>query len=547
MITGRKTLARNSFTLGMLLFLVVAVVLAGCKESGPAENKPSVTNTASNKTLVVANEDDVNSLDPPAGIGTHTLRTLDNFYECLVRQDNTGKIEPALATSWEASADGLQYTFKLRQNVKFQDGTSFNADAVKFTFDRALDPKNPFYYGPYGFPSFFQPNIKSVDVVDPYTVKFTLSKIDPTFIPNLLWSTFGIVSPDAVKKYGEEEFPFHGAGTGPFQVVHWDKGAKVVSKAFKDYWGGTPKIENLIFKPVPEDAARLAQLQNGEINVAAAISPQLLPSIQSQPNLKIAMSPGIHTWFVLLNTEEGPLKNVLVRRALNYAINRNDLITNLLKDTAEASTSFSYKDTWSYNPDSEIYPYDPAKAKQLLAEAGYSNGFTLRFIVPASGSGMVAPTQIANVMQSDLAKIGVQVKITTLDWNTYFATVQGGLSQKSATYDMAEMSWMSTSDDPGLYVNYHLQGNSTKEKPNGFNDGYYINPKVTELLTKAMETIDQSKRAELYKEAQVLVAQDAPWIFMFHAKNVMAMQKNVEGVVPNPNMNYLSFGSAELK
>jgi peptide/nickel transport system substrate-binding protein len=554
LITGKQIFARKSFTLGVLLLLIVAVFLAGCNKSTPAaSSNPSAANanTASNggsgKTIVVANEDDVNTLDPAGGLGTHTERTLGNMYDTLIRLDNSGKIEPALALSWEASPDGLQYTFKLRENVKFQDGTAFNSEAVKFSFDRALDSKHPYYYGPYAFPNFFQPNIKSVDVVDPLTVKFTLSKIDPTFIPNLLWSNFGIVSPEAVKKYAKD-FGLHGAGTGPYQIVEWDKGAKLVTKAYKEHWGGAPKIDNLIFKPVPEDAARLTQLQSGEIQVAAAISPQLIPVVQSQPNLKIEMTTGgIHTWFAMLNTEEGPLKNVKVRQALNYAINRDDLVKNLLKDTAVPSSSFSYPNTWAYNPASEIYKYDPEKAKQMLAEAGFPSGFTLRYIVPASGSGMVAPTQIANVMQSDLAKIGVKVEITTQDWNTYLASIQGGLSQKGATYDMAQFSWMSTTDDPGLYVNYFLQANSTKEKPNGFNDGYYNNPKVSELLAKAMETIDQNARTDLYKQAQALVAEDAPWIFMFHSKNVMAMAKNVEGVKPNPNMNSLLLGPAELK
>lgn len=549
MVYHHRSATRKRFVPALLFILVIAVVLAGCSDNkkSPAESNSSPADSASpSGTLVVANEDDLNSLDPAAGFGTHTIRTLSNVYESLIKQDDSGKIIPGLATSWEPSADGLEYTFKLRQNVKFQDGTPFNAEAVKISFDRALDPKHEFHYGPYGFPNFFQPNIKIVNVVDPETVKFTLAKIDPVFIPNLLWSNFGIVSPEALKKYGKE-FVFHGAGTGPFQIVEWNKGASVVTKAYKDYWDGAPKIESLIFKPVQEDAARLTQLQSGEIQVAAGISPQLMSAIEAVDSLKIVSGPGLHTWFTVMNTYEGPLKDVKVRQAINYAINRDDLVKNLLKGTADISNSFSYPNTWSYNSDSLIYSYDPEKAKQLLAEAGYAEGFTLKYIVPSSGSGMVAPTQIANVIQSDLSKIGVKVEITTQDWNTYLSTVQAGLSQPSGTYDMAQFSWLGTADDPGAYANFFLQGNSTPEKPNGFNIGYYANPKVTELLSKAMETIDQSARAELYKEAQVLVAQDAPWLFMFHAKSILAMASNIEGLVPNPNMNYLSFAKAELK
>ncbi|MDF9839396.1 MULTISPECIES: ABC transporter substrate-binding protein [unclassified Paenibacillus] len=548
---------QKRFVSGLLFILVFVVVLTGCSGgnnvpagSSAAPSDASSGNTdagaAPSGTLVVANEDDLNSLDPAAGYGTHTIRTLSNVYESLIKQDDSGNIIPGLATSWEPSADGMEYTFKLRENVKFQDGTPFNAEAVKISFDRALDPNNEYHYGPYGFPNFFEPNIKEITVVDEATVKFTLTQVDPTFLPNLLWSTFGIVSPEALKTYGKD-FAMHGAGTGPFQIIEWNKGTSVVTKAYEGYWDGSPKIERLIFKPVQEDAARLTQLQTGEIQVAAGISPQLLEAIQGINSLKVLSGPGLHNWFMVFNTYEGPLKDVKVRQALNYAINREDMVKNLLQDTVTISNSFAYPDTWSYNPDSLIYSYDQEKAKQLLAEAGYPDGLTLKYIVPASGSGMIAPTQIANVIQSDLAKIGVKVEITTQDWNTYLSTIQAGLSQPSGTYDMAQFSWMGTSDDPGSYVNFFLQGNSTPEKPNGFNDGYYSNPKVTELLTKAMETIDQSARAELYKEAQVLVAQDAPWLFMFHAKSILAMSAKVEGLTPNPNMNYLSFAKAELK
>jgi len=491
-------------------------------------------------TLVVAIEEDVNTLDPAAGLGTHTLRTVGNAYESLVDSNTpNGSIEPSLATSWTVSADGREYVFKLRKNVKFQDGTPFNATAVKFSFDRALIKTDPYYYGPYTFPSFFLASLQKVDVVDDSTVKFTLKQPDPTFLGNLVWTTSAVVSPTALKKYGRE-FPFHGAGTGAFMIVRWDKGSRLVMTANPNYWGGAPKIKTLIFKPVPEEAARLNQLKSGDVDIVAALNPQLLPEVVKDPRVKALVAPGIHTWFVMLNTSEKPLNDPRVREALNYAIDEKAIVDKILNGAGIPSSSFTYPGTWSYTPSSEIYTYNPAKAKQLLAEAGYPNGFELNFLVPQSGSGMIAPKEIATVIQAYLGAVGIKVNIDTLEWVTYLnAILTKGLNTPQKTYAMGEMSWMSTAADPGLYVNYYLLCDSTPAKVNGFNDGYYCDKKVAGLLQAAMQTVDQNKRAALYKQAEVLVAQDAPWLFVFHAKNVIGLRADVQGVLPYPNMNTL--------
>ena len=310
-------------------------------------------------------------------------------------------------------------------------------------------------------------------------------------------------------------------------------------EANPNYWGGQIRIKRLIFKPVPEEAARLNQLKSGDVDVVAALNPQLLPEVKKDPTVRALTNPGIHTWFVMLNTAAKPFDDVRVRQAVNYAIDRDALVNKVLNGAGISSVSFSYPGTWSYTSQADqLYKYDPQKAKQLLAEAGYPNGFEINFLVPQSGSGMVAPKEIATVIQAYLQQVGIKVNIDTLEWVTYLNEIlTKGLSTPRKIYQMGEMSWMSTAADPGMYVNYYLTCDSTPDKNNGFNDGYYCNKEVANLLGQAAQTNDQNKRASLYKTAQVLVAKDAPWIFTFHAKNVIGLRYDVQGVVPYANMN----------
>lgn len=543
---------RNGFR-WLATTLVCALLLTACSGSASKDSdqaKPVESETPQVKqrdTIVVAIEEDVNTLDPAGGRGTHTGRTLGVPYESLVHTNTAdGTIQPWLAKSWTISPDGTEYTFKLRENVKFQDGTPFNAEAVKFTFDRSLDSEHPYHFGPYAFPSFFLASLKEVEVVDDLTVKMTLLQADPTFLANLVWSTGGIVSPTAVAQH-KEKFVFHGAGTGPFSIASWDKGSRLVMKANPSYWDGAPEIQNLIFKPVAEEAARLNQLKSGDVDVVAALNPQLLPEAEKDKNVKILTSPGIHTWYVMYNVAEKPFNDVKVRQALNYAIDRNAIVNKVLNGAGQASTSFSYPGTWSYTEEAEMYGYDPAQAKKLLAEAGYPNGLEINFLVPQSGSGMVAPREIATVIQAQLQAVGVKVNIDVLEWVTYLNEIGAkGSHLTNKTYHMQQMSWMSTAADPGLYINYYLKCDSTRESPNGFNNGYYCNKELESLLDQAMQTVDQGKRADLYKQATVLAAKDAPWLFGFHSKNVVAARHDVQGITPYPNMNTMPMGKVRI-
>lgn len=496
------------------------------------------------KELIVNIEDDVNTLDPAKGLGTHTLRTIDNMFNSLVETyGDQAEPQPSLATEWSVNEAGTEWTFKLREGVLFHDGTPFDAEAVKLSIDRSLFPDHPYYFGPYPFPPFFLGSVQEIQVVDPMTVKFVLKAPTPTFLGNLVWTTSSIVSPTAIKQYGAD-IENHPVGTGPFKFVTWEKGSRLVMEKNAEYWGGAPDADSLIFKPVPEEAARLTQLQNGELNVAVALSPEFIPEVEADENLTLLSNKGIHTWYVVLNLHVKPLDDIRVRQALNYAIDREAIVNDILQGAADVSSAFSYPGTWSYEPAADIYTYDPDKAKALLKEAGQEGGFKLLYLVPESGSGMIAPKSIGTVMQAYLAEIGVEVEIQTMEWvsylNEFLTTGQDRTGSGKEPLAMIQMSWMSTIADPGLYINYYL----TTTGP--YNTGYYSNPQMDELLTNALAVVDQEQRRQLYSQAQILAAQEAPWIFMFHAHHTVATRSNLSGLVLNPNMNNLKLNSLKF-
>ncbi len=517
-----------------------AAALGGSLASQPATasvQRVVPAQAAGADTLVIGMEAEISSFDPAVMTGTSTFRPVSSMFDMLVNLfDNTTDIKPDLAEKWEVAEDGVSVTAHLRPGVKFQDGTDLNADAVVFSFERMLNPESPDYFGPYAFPSFFYPAYKTSTAVDPMTVRFDLKQPDATFFSALVWNTGSIVSPTAAKA-GGKDFQNTPIGAGPFKFVSWEKDVLTTMEAFPDYWGGAPKLRQLLWKPIIEEAARFNQLTSGEVDFIVSLYPQFVPAVQADPNLQLIQGPSLHTWWCYLNMHFEPFKNVKVRQAMNHAIDRQSLITNVLQGTAVESFGWSWPGTWSFEENVTTYPYDPEKAKSLLAEAGYPNGFDLPYIVPASGSGMVAPKEIATAMQADLAKVGVNAQIETQEWITYISAVLAGLDNiNGKQFGMCQMSWMNPVADPGLYVEYVSTGQGDNL---GLNLSYYDNKEYADLLAKARVTIPQDERATLYKQAQKIIADDAPWLFMFHSNFVTAARKNVQGISLSPNQNVL--------
>jgi peptide/nickel transport system substrate-binding protein len=472
--------------------------------------------------LVVGQIAEPKSLDPQVVTALNDFRILMNVYDGLARyQDGTLKVEPALAKSWEISDDGKTYTFHLREGVAFHDGTPFNAQAVKFTFDRMLNEDHPYHdTGPFPFAFFFSA-IERTEVVGEYTVRFHLKAPYAPFLANLAYPVGLIVSPAAVKKYGKE-FGHHPVGTGPFRFVEWISNRKVVVERSKKYWGGAPKLKAVVFHPITNGNARVTAMLSGNLDVIVEVPPDAVDIFRRDERFHVYQQAGPHLWFLILNLREGPFRDKRVRQAVNYAIDKKALVNSLLQGTATVANSpIVPAFAWAYNESLDPYPYNPAKARQLIKEAGYQ-GAEITFFVTEGGSGMLAPVAMATAIQANLAAVGLNARIETYEWNTYLNKVNAGLAGKA---DMAEMAWMTNS--PHILPYLTLRTAAFPEK-GGFNSGYYSDPRVDKLLNTAQRSTDRTERVRLYKEIQEIVYKDAPWAFIANWKQTVVTADNVK-------------------
>ncbi|MDW3207349.1 MAG: ABC transporter substrate-binding protein [Alphaproteobacteria bacterium] len=478
--------------------------------------------------LVVGQIAEPKSLDPAAVTAVNDFRILMNVYDGLVRyKDGTLEVEPALAESWTISDDGTEYTFELRDDVTFHDGTDFNAEAVVFNFDRMLDETHPYHdTGPFPL-SFFFSAVQDVEAVDSDTVKFTLDAPYAPFLSNLAYPTGLIASPAAIAEKGKD-FGRAPVGTGPFKFAEWESNAKVVVTRNEAYWDGAPFLEAVVFRPITDANTRVAEMLSGGIDVMVEIPPDSVSSFDGN-GFRLHEQAGPHLWFLILNAKEGPFADKRVRQAINYAIDKKALVDQILQGTAEvASGPTPPAFSWAYNESLQPYPYDPEKAKALLKEAGH-DGADLTFYVTEGGSGMLDPVPMGSAIQADLAKIGLNVTIETYEWNTFLGKVNPGLEGKA---DMAEMAWMT--NDPDTLPYLALRTDAWPDK-GGFNSGYYSNPEVDKLLEAARSATDQEKRAQLYQEMQEIVYEDAPWAFIANWKQNAATSDLVSGFSLQPS------------
>ncbi len=502
-------------------FVAATLVAAGIGLAAQAQTPPGV--------LVVGQIAEPKSLDPHAVTAVNDFRILVNIYDGLVRyKDGTLEVEPSLATDWDISEDGTTYTFSLRDGVTFHDGTSFDAEAVKFNFDRMLREDHPFHdTGPFPLAFFFS-SVEEVTVVDPLTVEFQLSEPYAPFLSNLAYPTGLIVSPAAVEASGAD-FGRNPAGTGAFKFAEWQANSHVAIERNPDYWDGAPALEAVVFRPITDTNTRIAEMLSGGLDVMVEVPPDSLAQFRDDANFQVFEQAGPHLWFLILNTKEGPFADKRVRQAANYAIDKQALVENILQGTAEVAAGPTPPAfAWAYDETLEPYPHDPEKAKALLEEAGY-DGSEVTFYVTEGGSGMLDPIAMGTAIQADLQEIGMPVKIETYEWNTFLGKVNPGLEGAA---NMAEMAWMTNDPDTLPYLALRTEA---FPDAGGFNSGYYSNPEVDELLQSARTATDQDERARLYKEMQRIVQEDAPWVFVANWKQNAVTSAAVENFALQPS------------
>ena len=502
------------------------------------------------ETLVFAISVDVDQLDPG---DTSLSQVVNNIFEGLVKfKAGSTSIEPCLATSWEISADGKEITFHLRRGIKFHDGTIFNADAVNFSFARQSDPNHPYHqYGIWNMWGYIFYDVNRIEKINDYTVKMVLKRPNVSILTSLAVYQVSIVSPANAEKYQEDAFK-HPCGTGPFKFIEWIKDDHITLEANEDYWQERANLDKLIFKVIPDASARLMALEVGEVQGMEYPNPADFNRINNNKDLELLSQPGMNVGFLAINTGYGyidenknnirdidseplaktpgyfePLTKKKVRQAINMAIDKQSIVDNIYMGSAIKAKNGMPPFMLGYNDDIEDYPYDPEKAKELLAEAGYPDGFEVTLhVMPVTRPYMFDPPKIAEAIQSYLAAVGIKVKFYQVDWSSYLQETRDGKHQ------MCLLGWVGDNGDPDNFMNVYNTDRASIGTAQ--NRAFYINDTVQKLLSAALATYDDGKRATYYKKIQEMIHDDAAWVYLFHSTQNVVFRNNIKDFILNP-------------
>jgi ABC-type transport system substrate-binding protein len=484
---------------------------------------------------------DVDELDPRTTDTQEGYIAAANVYDCLVLYDlGATTIRPGLAESWEISEDGLVYTFNLRQGVNFHDGEPFNADAV-VTWYNSIDEESPdTQYDAVRMvymADFITNWIDTVEAVDEYTVRMTLPSPYAPLLANLAIPIAGIISPAAVAK-GLDHVMVNPSGTGAFKLASpddWTRDSQMVLEANPDYWGGAPKVDQLIIKVIPESSTRLQQVETGEIDVAWALTPEDVERTRENPDLVVVEDAGLNTNWVNLNVTLDPFTSKEVRQALNYAVNKEEISEGLYNGNMVPAGGVLPPVDWAYNPDLKSYPYDPDQARELLAAAGYDEGNPLSFTFMAytipRGYNPVGD-RLATAIQEYWSEVGVEANIQTAEWTQYREDRAAG------KFQCALGGWQGDNGDPDNFLYALLAG----ESKGAGNVSFYENPEVDDLLGQAQVESDQEKRKAIYQKAEQLIVDDAPCVFLGYQKHQVVTRANITDFQLQPTYIYYFAG-----
>ncbi|WP_233978141.1 glutathione ABC transporter substrate-binding protein GsiB [Pectobacterium versatile] len=485
------------------------------------------------KDAVIAVGSTFTSLDPYDANDSLSQTVAKSFYQGLFGFDKDMKLVNVLADSYDASPDGLTYTVKLHPGVKFHDGSAFNAAAVKVNLDRASNPDNRLKrYNLFKM-------IDKTEAVDDLTVKITLKTPFSAFVNNLAHPAAVMISPAALKQYGKD-IGFHPVGTGPYRFVAWNQTDFVKVEKFNGYWkAGLPKLDSITWRPVVDNNTRAALLQTGEAQFAYPIPFEQAKVLEKNDKLALVASPSILHRYISMNVTQKPFDNPKVREALNYAINKEALIKVAFSGyatPAEGPLPSSIDYSVKYHP----WPYDPAKARELLKEAGYPDGFTTTLW---SSHNHSTAQKVLQFTQQQLAQVGVKVQVTAMDAGQRAAEVEGK-GVKETGVRLFYTGWSASTGEADWALSPLFA--TASWPPAQFNTAFYSNPQVDADLANALKTTDRTEKQTLYKDAQDKIWADAPWIFLATERLVSANSKKLTGFYVMPDTLF-SFEEADLK
>jgi len=494
-------------------------------------------------TLIYGLPAETDIMDPHATGGWITYHVTYQMFEGFVKEDLTDpdvptpELVPGLATHWEISDDGLEYTFHLREGVRFHDGTPFDAEAVKFNFDRFWNEESEhFFPKAKAFVAAYTRWIEDVEVVDPMTVRITLNA------PNYEWIRSGLqsygqplmISPASVMEHGNDGVALNPVGTGPFRFVERDHGVKIELARNDDYWGEPAKLERIVFRPLEDPATRVNALRTGEVHMIGVPPWDEIEDLEAE-GFVLSVNENVPNFmYIHFNNQHEILQDPRVRRAISMAIDREGLAQSIFAGTGRPFYGMLSPGTFAYDPDFKMHEYDPEGAKALLAEAGYPDGFSINWDIYQYGTGEIVESWI----QRDLRRVGVNVEMQLFEWVAYLGRWAGGQPDDVA---MNHINWgMTVPSWTGIVAR------CDSFPPNGINSGWYCNPKVDELLDQAVAERDEARAAEIYQEANRIIMEDAGFAPIMQDLQPMMTAPNVRGFV-NPPENWFDFSTVYIE
>lgn len=537
-ILKKLEMSRQSVSFAGLVALS-CFVFWGCEGGRPDHSKK---NNDSSNSFVYVLGNDITSFDPTRVSDMESFQVAIQIYEGLVRfkKDST-EVEPCLAESYSVSEDGLTWNFKLRENVKFHDGNPLTSSDVKFSIMRQIDETHPHHlkgmmkYSKLLFGDKSTTETALVDTVetpDSHTVVIKLVRPYTPFLKNLALPAAAVMNEKAVSTQGLDANTT-ASGTGPFQLAAYERDQRITIVKNPHYWEEPAQTDSVVFRVLRDPNTRLNSIRRGKSDITGGIDPNSLQLIENNPDIAVVSKPSLNTGYLALNNKRKPFDDPRVRLAMNYAIDREFIVEKLFNNTSVEAKTIIPPGMVGHNSSLEGFPYNPEKAKQLLAEAGYPQGFKVKFAAH-DRPRIYNPVgiRLAERIQRDLARVGIEAEIDQMEFPTFLSR------QKARDYQMSMSGWISDNGDPDNFI-YELAGR-------GDNDSNYSNPPMTELMRKASSEPDESKRAEMYKAIEAEIAKNPPFIYLNNAKQIMAVRKRVKNFIMHPTgTNFLKNISVE--
>jgi len=489
---------------GLLVTIILSMLfLVACGGSGDKKEGADAGASTGKDTLVIAQGADAKSLDPHASNDNPSSRIRVQIYDRLMDLDDNGVPQPMLAESWERP-DDKTIIFHLRKGVKFHNGDEMKASDVKFSLERALAAPEV---------SHILTGINGVEVLDDYTVKVTTEKPMAAILNNLAHTTIAILSEKATKEAGDK-FGQNPVGSGPYKFVSWQSGDRVTLEAFPEYWQGEAPIKNVVFRNIVEETNRTIGLETGELDIIYDIQGMDKNKLKDDDRFVVIEGPQVSMTYLGFNMKKAPYDNPKVREAISYAIDQKPIIDTVFLGAGEAANSIIGPNVWGYY-DVEKYTQDIEKAKALLAEAGYPDGFKAKIWV----NDNPVRRDTAVILQDQLKQIGIDLAIETVEWGAFLdGTARGD-------HEMFLLGWGTVTRDPDYGI-YELVSTSTMGSAG--NRSFYSNPTVDKLLEEGRTELDPEKRKAIYKEIQEIIRKDIPMYMIIYPLQNVVTQKNIK-------------------